>query len=185
LFGTGLELQSVIGGLPAGDLADRVSRSVANLDASISQIRTVIFALSAQTDESRNTVRHWMIDLANELASGLPSVPNVSFSGPVDLVVTDDLADDVLAVARESLVNVIKHADARSTSVSLSVADRLVLLEIVDDGRGMGESGRRSGIANLERRAELRGGVCTIDSSEGGTRVRWHVPYDLAEGDRS
>ncbi|MCU1549762.1 MAG: hypothetical protein JWR36_322 [Glaciihabitans sp.] len=181
LFGTGLELQSIAGGLPAGPLSNRIIQSIANLDASISQIRTVIFALSAQTDDSRNTVRHLLIDLANELAAGLSSTPNVNFSGPVDLVVMDDLADDVVAVTREALVNVIKHAEATRTSVSLTVVDNSVILEIVDDGKGSSGSQRRSGISNLEHRALSRGGEFAFDSTAGGTRVTWRVPYGVEQ----
>lgn len=148
LFGTGLELQSIAGGMPMGPISDRIIQSVANLDATISQIRTIIFALSAQVSEAPPSVRHWIIDLANELAPALASTPAVSFAGPVDLIVTDDLAADVLAVTREALVNVIKHADASRTSVSLAVREGQVYLEIVDDGHGFdrrrGEAGSRT-----------------------------------------
>jgi signal transduction histidine kinase len=178
LFGTGLELQSIAGALPMGPVSDRIIQSVTNLDSSISQIRTIIFALSAQTDAARNSVRHWIIDLANELAPALESTPAVSFSGPVDLIVTDDLADDVLAVAREALVNVIKHAGASHASVSLAVREGEVFLEISDDGHGFDDSLRRSGVANLEHRAASRGGALALESSSSGTRVLWQVPYD-------
>ena len=176
LFGTGLELQSIAAGMPMGPDSDRILQSVANLDGSISQIRTIIFALSAQTDDARNTVRHWIIDLANELAPALEATPAVSFSGPVDLVVTNDLAEDVLAVAREALVNVAKHANAGHTAVSLAVRDGMVLLEVTDDGDGFGESARRSGVANLERRAVDRGGNLGIETGSTGTRLTWRVP---------
>ena len=73
-----------------------------NLDASISQIRTVIFALSTSTREGSPAVRHAVIDLANEFASPLSKTPTVSFSGPVDLMISNDLADDVLATEIES-----------------------------------------------------------------------------------
>ena len=177
LFGTGLELQSIAGSLPMGPATDRILQSVTNLDASISQIRTIIFALSAHSDESRQTVRHSIIDLANELASALDSTPTVSFSGPVDLIVTGDLADDVLAVAREALVNVVKHAKATRASVVLNVRGGQVHLEISDDGRGLTKSGRRSGVANLEERAVRRGGTFSLESDSAGTRLLWQVPY--------
>jgi signal transduction histidine kinase len=177
LFGTGLELQSIAGALPMGPASDRIIQSVTNLDATISQIRTIIFALSTQGNEPRTSVRHWILDLASELASALGSTPAVSFAGPVDLIVTNDLADDVLAVAREALVNVVKHAGANRTSVSLSVREGQVVLEIVDDGRGFGEAERRSGIANLEHRAINRGGTFELASDERGTRLVWQVPY--------
>jgi signal transduction histidine kinase len=178
LFGTGLELQSIAGSLPMGPVSDRIIQSVTNLDATISQIRTIIFALSAQVSEAPTSVRRWIIDLANELAPALASMPALSFAGPVDLIVTNDLADDVLAVAREALVNVIKHAGATRTSVSLAVREGHVYLEIADDGHGFDGPTRRSGIANLEHRALSRGGVFALESNEGGTRLLWQVPYE-------
>jgi signal transduction histidine kinase len=178
LFGTGLELQNIAGSLPMGPVSDRIIQSVTNLDATISQIRTIIFALSAQVSEAPTSVRHWIIDLANELAPALASMPAVSFAGPVDLIVTNGLADDVLAVAREALVNVIKHAGASRTSVSLAVREGHVYLEITDNGHGFDKPARRSGVANLEHRALSRGGVFALESNEGGTRLLWQVPYE-------
>jgi signal transduction histidine kinase len=93
----------------------------------------------------------------------------------------DDLADDVVAVTREALVNVIKHAEATRTSVSLTVVDNSVILEIVDDGKGSSGSQRRSGISNLEHRALSRGGEFAFDSTAGGTRVTWRVPYGVEQ----
>jgi signal transduction histidine kinase len=177
LFGTGLELQSIAGSLPMGPASDRILQSVTNLDASISQIRTIIFALSAHADESRPSTRHSIIDLANELATALDSTPTVTFSGPVDLIVTGDLADDVLAVAREALVNIVKHASATHASVVLNVRNGAVSLEITDDGRGVKDTSRRSGVANLEERAVRRGGTFALESDSAGTRLLWQVPY--------
>jgi signal transduction histidine kinase len=180
LFGTGLELHSIAGSvdsLPPTVASARILTAIGNLDSSISQIRTVIFALSAHNDESRNTVRHQIIDLAKELTAGLGEAPRVMFAGPVDLLITDELAADVVAVAREALVNVIKHAGALHTSLSLTAIDGAIALDISDDGSGFGTSTRRSGVANLETRAARRGGTLHIDSSTVGTRVVWTVPY--------
>jgi signal transduction histidine kinase len=182
LFATGLELQSLAGVIAPSPEADRVLRSVSSLDAAIAQIRTVIFALSSQAEDRRDTVRHWIIDLANELAPGLARTPTVQFSGPVDLVVTEGLADDVIAVTREALTNAAKHAGAQNTMVSLAATDGWVVLEIRDDGAGgVSASPRRSGLANLEERAVRRRGTFSLDSDDSGTRVCWSVPFDLAD----
>jgi signal transduction histidine kinase len=181
LFGTGLELQSIVGTLPMGPASDRIMQSVTDLDATISQIRTIIFALSAQSAQAPGSVRHSIIDLANELAPAMQSTPSVSFAGPVDLIVTDELAGDVIAVAREALVNVVKHSGATRTSVTLAVRDGEVVLEVVDDGHGFESAVRRSGIANLEHRAVSRGGAFDVQSSEGGTRLLWTVPYETVD----
>jgi signal transduction histidine kinase len=177
LFATGMGLQS-IAGTSDGPVAASITRAVADLDASISQIRTVIFALTVSSDDPHETVRHAIIDLANELAPRLTRMPTVSFAGPVDLVVTRELADDVVAVTREALVNVVKHAAAEHTSVELTVDDGMVVLTIVDDGTGTDGSARRSGVANLEERARLRGGTLVFESGAAGTRVCWSVPLD-------
>lgn len=180
LFATGLELQSIAGSA-SPDLAERIALSVNSMDASISQIRTVIFALSVPTTDPHDTVRHSIINLANELAPRLARTPSVSFSGPVDLVITKDLAEDVIAVTREALVNVVKHASAEHTSIDLAVIDGEIRLEIIDDGRGAAGQSRRSGVSNLEQRAILRGGAFLFDSNEGGTRLRWCVPLESVE----
>jgi signal transduction histidine kinase len=85
--------------------------------------------------------------------------------------------EDLLAVLRESLSNVARHARARSADVDVvATADRLTLA-VADDGGGMGEVTRSSGLANMRRRATHRGGTFTVEPREpSGTLLRWSVP---------
>lgn len=86
----------------------------------------------------------------------------------------------LLRMAQESLNNAIKHAQARTLTVSTDYQPGAFLLTIADDGRGfspedpagrpLGQAG--AGLGNLHRRAGLLGGTCTIVSRSGaGTRV--------------
>lgn len=184
LFATGLELHNVAGTLSPGPAADRVGRSIDTLDATISRIRTVVFALSP-TRSSNPTLRHRIIDLSNELAEVLPPAPQIEFTGPVDLVITDSLADDVVAVAREALTNVVKHAFAQHVSVTVGVADGRVTLRVSDDGIGAPEATRRSGLANLRDRALGRDGTFSFESENGQTHLRWSVPVGTVRGHES
>jgi signal transduction histidine kinase len=177
LFATGLELQNAAGALPPGPTADRVSRSIDTLDATIARIRTVIFALS-RTNLDIPTIRHRIIDLTNELADALPAEPQIEFTGPVDLVIRDSIAEEIVAVARESLTNVIKHASAKHVSLLLAVRGDLVTLEVSDDGVGASKTKHLSGLANLEKRALRRGGTFSFDSQKGSTRLIWTIPVD-------
>ncbi|WP_234698118.1 sensor histidine kinase [Lacisediminihabitans changchengi] len=175
LFGTGLLLQSIAGALPP-PASVQILESVNNIDRAIAQIRTAIFALSTPSSGGSITVRHRFIDLVTEMTTSLGRTPTLEFGGPVDLVITDSLADDVLAVAREALTNIARHAEAQSASIRL-VADGAGLeLSIDDDGHGLRDSTRRSGLANLEVRATSRGGTSTVESSSAGTQLRWRVP---------
>ncbi|WP_433445331.1 transposase [Nonomuraea sp. CA-141351] len=46
-----------------------------------------------------------------------------------------------------------------------------------DNGVGVGETGRRSGLRNIEERAARLGGTAELETPEnGGTRLRWQVP---------
>ncbi|GAA2948209.1 two-component system sensor histidine kinase [Microbacterium luteolum] len=178
LFGTGLGLQALAAKIPAH--AATIAAQVGEIDAAIADFRTAIFTL--QTSDP-GSVRHRVLDVANEITPRLASSPRITFAGPVDLLVTGELADDVVAVVRESLSNVARHARATATEVSLSVSSSHITIVVDDDGIGMpARPSRTSGTANLATRARTHGGACNIEPrSTGGTRVRWHVPLESAQ----
>ena len=90
----------------------------------------------------------------------------------------------LLSVARELLINVVKHADATRVELSVSRRQDAVVLQIVDDGRGFDLARRADalaqghiGLASSVERVESVGGRLEIDSAPGhGTRVRAELP---------
>ncbi|MFC4243878.1 GAF domain-containing protein [Gryllotalpicola reticulitermitis] len=176
LFGSGLELQGLLGtGLP-----DAVNVSIARvteqLDEAISQIRLAIFAMTSSPADA-SSLRHRVIDAVEQFRQDLPRSPRIDFRGALDSAVPVELADDVVAVVREAVANVVKHARARTASVSVGLQGEVLRVEVGDDGRGGVEaSRRRSGLANLRARAEARGGSLRIDSGGAGTHLVWEVP---------
>jgi signal transduction histidine kinase len=107
----------------------------------------------------------------------------MSFVGPVDAAVPDELVDDVVAVVREALTNVGRHAKASQAGVEVSADGTEVSIEVTDDGIGVSPSDRIGGLANLRRRAELLGGSFEVTSplperhDRGrGTSLRWAIP---------
>lgn len=178
IYAAGLELQTVTGLVTSPDVLHRISRTIDTLDASISQIRNVVFALSTAPSEGTVPLRYRLFDLASELGSGLSRPPSVSFAGTVDIMVNGGLADDVVAVARESLTNIRRHSHARTASLSVSIVDDEVVVEVTDDGDGIGETKRRSGLSNLEQRAVRRGGRFSLKSDGDGTHVYWAAPLE-------
>jgi signal transduction histidine kinase len=157
---------------------DRVEHAVDALDSTITEIRTAIFELG---DTSLpGGLRDAVVQLADELTPMLGSRPEVRFVGPLDNTVPTRVADHILAVVREALTNAAKHAGASRCSVEISVDDDLVLVEIIDNGRGLeidpaGAVGH--GLMNLRNRAEKLSGTFEILSIEtGGTRLSWSAP---------
>jgi signal transduction histidine kinase len=176
LFAAGLSLQALAASLGPGRAMDRVLGVVADLDHTISQIRTSIFQLHQPPETSPRGLRARLLDVAAQEAPALGFEPAVRFSGLLDTL-PDDLADDLVAVLREALSNIARHARARTAEVDLTAGTQRITLEVHDDGLGMGPTTRRSGLANLRRRAEHRGGTLRVTARHPtGTCLTWTVP---------
>ena len=175
LFGSGMSLQAIASTAPESTRS-AIGEQVDAIDAAIAEIRTAVYALTARPEASP-ALRHRVLDVVAEATPGLASAPRLTFGGPVDLLVDGALADDVVAVVREGLSNVARHAAARTADVSIVVDEHQVAVTIDDDGRGMAHASRRSsGTANLRARAEQHGGELTVLGREaGGTRLTWTV----------
>jgi signal transduction histidine kinase len=176
LFAAGLSLQSVAMKLGRGPVTDRILTTVQDLDATISQIRTTIFELHDMPRADPAGLRARMIDVVADATKALGFEPVVRFEGPVDTL-PSDLADDLVGVAREALANVARHARAGTAEVELSAFAEQVRLLVHDDGVGFTPGSRSSGLTNMRRRAERRGGTLDVGSRvPRGTTVTWSVP---------
>ena len=180
VFGAGLALQGVLGLIRQPRAAARVRTVVTDLDATIRELRTAIFALHDQPEQNAISLRAQLIELTNQAHTSLGYAPSLAFQGPLDAAVPDHVAADLLAVVREALSNAARHAHATRVEISVTATatEQLVLL-VADNGRGMGESTRSSGLSNMRERAETHGGTFTITTAPGtGTRLQWQVPLD-------
>ena len=176
LFAAGLSLQSVAMKLGHGPVTDRILTTVQDLDATISQIRTTIFELHDLPRADPAGLRARVIDLVADATKALGFEPVVRFEGPVDTL-PSDLADDLVAVGREALANVARHALASTAEVELSAFAEQVRLLVHDDGVGFTPGSRSSGLTNMRKRAERRGGTLDVGSRvPRGTTVAWSVP---------
>ncbi len=175
LFATGLSLQSTASHSSELHVRERVIDAVAQLDSTIDDIRTAIFAMSAR---STAALRRRIIDLAGEYSKVLEFSPKTVFAGPVDLVSDEELADDVVAVVREGLSNAARHAHARSAEVRVQARNGEMIVTVRDDGVGIPDhAARSSGLENLRARARARGGAFTAKAlAGGGTEIRWAAP---------
>jgi two-component system, NarL family, sensor histidine kinase DevS len=180
LFAIGLSLQGTARLVERPEAVMRIGEAIEKLDETIRQLRKAIFDIELTIN--KEGLHPKVLDLVHELRPVLGIHPQVSFSGPVDKMVTGALAEEVLAVLRETLTNVGKHANANQVVVTITAGDQLRLV-VADDGIGIGEvSTTGLGLRNLRQRAERRGGGMDIGTSrEGGTRLSWYVPLDEVE----
>jgi signal transduction histidine kinase len=174
LFATAMTLMSAAKLADKPEVSRRIQRSVDDLDETIRQIRSTIFALQVEPDEESLRSRvHTVVDATGSL---LGFAPSVRLDGLLDTAVDADTGEQLLAVVNEALSNIVRHARARRVDVVMDVGDDLVL-KIEDDGVGIPETGRRSGLRNMAERAESLGGsFATRPRQGGGTTLIWSVP---------
>jgi two-component system, NarL family, sensor histidine kinase DevS len=176
LYATGMSLQGAMPLIDRPEAAERVSSAVDALDQTIGDIRSAIFALQARPSVRQATVREQILQVMDEMTGPLGFAPSLSLAGDLGDRVPDDIAAHMLGALRESLSNAARHARARRIDVMVQ-ADGELILVVRDDGVGMGNVARRSGLANLADRAgELGGGLAVGPAPGGGTELRWQVP---------
>ena len=175
LFAIGLGLENTARMAQQHDVRTRVAAAVDDIDETIKDIRRSIFALSVAADST--DLRATVTELVDRATKVLGFRPSLRFEGPVDSSVTPDVATHVMAVLAEALTNTARHADASHAWVVLAAGGDWLVVTIGDDGRGIDPGATRSGLRNMQERAEGLGGGCTVECPvEGGTVITWSVP---------
>jgi len=175
LFATGLQLQGVRA-MAEPAVRERMDQAVHDLDTTIRDIRSTIFELKHRTGDPVS-VRHEAGGLIREYAVVLGFSPTLKVEGPVDTVVDADTREHLLAVLREALSNVARHANAASVLVEIEATPHEVAIRVTDDGRGLPAEREESGLRNLRQRATDLGGAAELVAVQPhGTALSWRVP---------
>ncbi len=143
------------------DSLDEVRRLVRRLRPGVLDDLGLVSALTSLTQDFST---HSGLHVVRHFETGLPTL-----EPETELV--------LYRVAQESLTNAARHADARRIEVSLHRADEAVVLEIADDGCGIGGACEGAGIRGMRERALLAGTTLQLTSTPGsGTRIRLAAP---------
>ena len=173
LFAVGLGLQGTIPRAREPEVQQRLSAYVDDLQAVIQEIRTTIFDLH-HPDSGPTRLRHRLNEAITQFSDAALQV-TTRFIGPLSAV-DATLADHAEAVVREAISNAVRHSRATKLTVIVKVDDEL-RIDVVDNGCGISANPTRSGLANLDARAQSVGGACTVDRlPSGGTALRWSAP---------
>lgn len=205
LFAAGMQLdatkQKVVGNeVSTEDIAALLDESLASVDEAVRQIRAIVHDLK-EPDKTVGLVERLrretslsrsFLGFAPSLVVSLNGLPINAVEEHEDLAIasleqriSDDVADDMVAIVREGLSNIARHARATAGAVTIDVQDdshrQWVSIRVADDGKGIDpDRTRNSGLANMKQRAQHNGG--TFYLSEGidgkGTQINWRVPLD-------
>jgi signal transduction histidine kinase len=176
LFAAGLHLQSVRNAADSPELKDRIHEVVKDVDQTIRDIRSTIFSLQSRPQDS---LRAEVREVVREYVPQLGFAPSVQLQGRVDQGLGPQVQPVFLAVLREALGNVARHARAGSVWIDLRVSEDQVQLRVTDNGRGLPEERHESGLRHARRRAVLLGGSLDLWANEpSGTIFVWSVPLE-------
>jgi signal transduction histidine kinase len=175
LFAIGLTIQSAARDAVKPAVQERLEQAVEDLDDTIRDVRRTIFQLHGRTAVGGGLAAD-IDSVVKDARSALGFTPMVRTDGPL-AAVPPDVVPDLLAVLREALSNVARHAGASTVSVTLRTGEH-VELRVLDDGIGIPpELDRRSGLANMRERATRHEGDFSIaPGPTGGTALTWRVP---------
>ncbi|GIJ54734.1 GAF domain-containing sensor histidine kinase [Virgisporangium aurantiacum] len=175
LFAAGMYLQTTAQLATNPKISSRLDTVVDDLDTTIRDIRGAIFELRGPAPGG---VQSELRRIVHEARAGLGFRPELRLDGPVDTAIPEDVGVALLAVVREALSNVAKHAQASSARVHLAIGGGEVRLTVTDDGVGPGPgTSTGHGRRNIAARATDLGGTAEIVAgASGGTVVTWRVP---------
>ncbi|MET8135876.1 GAF domain-containing protein [Streptomyces sp. NPDC005251] len=188
LFATGMMLESTQrrnagrgaggGGGGAGDsgaeeVSAALSLAVDELEATVQEVRTAIFALQQPPADAPTTFRGKVLRETAGAAAVLGIRPSTRFTGPVENRLTDPVAGQLLAVLRRALAAASRRSGVSRIEVAVDVTVTLpdgrpgVRLTVHDDGDPNGTSGDTGA---------RRTGEGDDDSVDAGTSVTWQSP---------
>jgi nitrate/nitrite-specific signal transduction histidine kinase len=173
LFATSLAVQSAANRYPKSRavLGD-ITRS---LDNALSELRLAMYGQPAASSHTTFVAR--LTDQISELASTLPTEPELRLRGDLDRDVPDRVTAELIAVVRDTLVTVVRPETANPPKIDVSSEDAIVRLRITIDQPTADHIDALEAIAN---RANRLGGNLTINdiTTDEATRftLDWQMP---------
>lgn len=176
LFATGLALHGTAQMAKDPAVAARIHQHIDDVDNTIREIRSAIFELDVARVPGPS-LRRELLEVAATASRILGFDPGLRLDGPIDSLVPDSIAPHAIAVVREALSNVARHAQASRVEITVS-ADHDLIIEVLDNGIGLGDkAGGGSGLRNIADRAQQLGGRADITGRDPrGTSLTWIVP---------
>jgi len=116
--------------------------------------------------------RHTEIEFALDLSQALsPALPPTLSERIGDI--GDPMALAIYRMVQEAVTNVVRHSGARHCAIRMSAGADTLALEVIDDGRGLGEAPRwHGGLLGMRERVEMAGGqLHTLARPGGGLRL--------------
>ncbi|WP_406140180.1 GAF domain-containing protein [Streptomyces sp. NBC_01089] len=141
LFATEMMLESTRRRAAGTELGELIGRAVDELDSTIQDVRTAIFALQQPPADAPSTLRGQVLRETDGARVLLGFAPSVHFLGPVDSRVTDRARAELLAALRRALARAHRLPDVSQVAVVVDAREDPVRLTVTHDGTPEGAEG--------------------------------------------
>ncbi len=168
----------------APDLLELLHPLQENVQSATERLRSLLFDL--ETPDADGGLASALMRSGAQIFEN--TATTFGITGSVDPELPESTLIVAYRIAREAMVNVVKHAQATRVQVTISKTPNGLLVTVRDDGVGPGASTSSSppghfGITSMIDRASLSGGSCEIHAGpEGGTVVELWLPVAWPAG---
>jgi signal transduction histidine kinase len=158
-------------------------------DQTVRALEEIVWAVRPGSDTLQSLV-DYIAHFANELFEG--NTTRCRLDLPHDLpalALPPDLRHNIFLIIKEALTNSLKHSGAGEVQVRAKISGNTLEILVRDDGRGFDPSslveGRRNGLGNMRRRAEVIGATLELQSAVGsGTTMKLLVTLSKKKNGR-
>lgn len=161
------------------ELSGRIGAMAQLVDRTIKTVRRIALELRPRMLDDLGLVAamEWQVSEFQQ-RTAIPCLFRVSNN---ELVVEQRRATAIFRILQEALTNIIRHAQATRVEVFLSESNGMLVLKIVDNGKGISKNevrGKASfGIMGMHERAREWGGSVTFTGQPGhGTNILVAIP---------
>lgn len=158
----------------------RLDDVVLNIDATIKSARDIINHLRPSVlDLGAYEALRWLVGHMNKLDKvhfSFECADEDAFS-----CLNEEQATSVFRAVQESMTNVVRHANATSSTIRACRSEQALVIDISDNGRGVFPNDKRKprsfGLIGIRERISAIGGTCTLSSTpEDGTTLHFRIP---------
>jgi signal transduction histidine kinase len=185
ILGISVQLEIVARTMASAPDAARkhLDRARALVRSSVAEARRYVWDLRSQSLDERDLPAA-LAEMTRRLTA--ESGVQTQFSvGGTFRPLAPQVENNLLRIGQEAVGNAVRHAQAKTVTVSLDFGAREVRLEVKDDGRGFdaagydGGKGGHFGLVGMRERAAQMGGSASVNSTPGaGTEVTVRVPIE-------
>lgn len=168
LSGLAMQAELLQISMPEAD-QDKLLRISTMGRSAMSRMRDAVWAMDARKDKFSD-----LLDRMNEFAEETLVQADIAFklnySGiDQDKIIMPDVRQSIYLIFKESLTNIIKHAEPTKVVISLTNSKDDFCMSIKNDGVVPDKNYKSSGLgtSNMKMRAESIGGSITFDKSDG------------------